>query len=119
MAGRGAAALGAVGADPRPPSHCLWAALIVRIYEVFPLLCPMCGGQMRIIAFITVSADIQKILEHIGVDPQVPRIAPARGPPLWEGEGAQEMGEGVEAEPDGGLAKQSPLNYPDDQRTTW
>jgi len=34
----------------RPPSHYLWAALIARIYEVFPLLCPMCGGQMRIIA---------------------------------------------------------------------
>ena len=28
----------------------------------------MCGGQMRIIAFITFSADIQKILEHIGVE---------------------------------------------------
>jgi len=64
---------------PSPPSHYLWAALIARIYEVFPLLCPMCGGQMRIIAFITFSADIYKILEHIGVDPEAPRIAPARG----------------------------------------
>ena len=54
---------------PRPPSHYLWAALIARIYEVFPLICPHCGGQMRIIAFITFSADIHKILEHIGVDP--------------------------------------------------
>ena len=34
---------------PRPPAHYLCAALIARIYEVFPLLCPMCGGQMRII----------------------------------------------------------------------
>jgi hypothetical protein len=74
---------------PRPPSHYLWAALIARIYEVFPLLCPMCGGQMRIIAFITFSADIHKILEHIGVEPEAPRITPARGPPLWDGEGAQ------------------------------
>jgi len=54
---------------PRPPSHYLWAALIARIYAVFPLICPMCGGQMRIIAFITFSADIHKILDHIGVDP--------------------------------------------------
>ncbi|APW45148.1 transposase Tn3 [Rhodoferax antarcticus ANT.BR] len=89
---------------PRPPLHYLWGALIARIYEVFPLLCPMCGGQMRIIAFITFSADIHKILEHIGVDPEAPRITPARGPPLWEGEGAQETGEGVEAEPDWDLA---------------
>ena len=36
--------------NPRPPSAYLWAALIARIYEVFPLLCPMCGGQMRILA---------------------------------------------------------------------
>jgi len=35
---------------------------------VFPLICPHCGGQMRIIAFIKFSADIHKILEHIGVD---------------------------------------------------
>jgi len=72
---------------PRPPTHSLRAELIARIYEVFPLevfplLCPMCGGQMRTIAFITFSADIHKILEHIGVDPEAPRIAPARGPTL-------------------------------------
>ena len=106
----------------RPPSHYLWAALIARIYEVFPLICPMCGGQMRIIAFITFSADIHKILEHIGVGPEAPRIAPARGPPLWDGEGAQEsqeQGEGVEAEPDWDLPNQSPPEFPDDQRTTW
>ncbi len=30
--------------------------------EAFPLLCPVCGGQMRIIAFITHSADIRHIL---------------------------------------------------------
>jgi hypothetical protein len=37
----------------RSKAHYLWAVLIARIYEVFPLLCPMCGGQMRLIAFIT------------------------------------------------------------------
>jgi hypothetical protein len=39
----------------------LWAVLIARIYEVFPLVCPICGGPMRIIAFITYSADIRQI----------------------------------------------------------
>jgi len=56
------------------------------------------------------------------VEPEAPRIAPARGPPLWDGEGAQEsqeQGEGVEAEPDWDLPNQSPPDYPDDQRTTW
>ncbi len=82
----------------------------------------MCGGQMRIIAFITFSADIHKILEHIGVDSEAPRIAPARGPPLWDDGGAQEsqdLGEGVEALPDWDMAAQPAPDYPDDQRTTW
>ena len=79
----------------------------------------MCGGQMRIIAFITFSADIQKILEHIGVDPEAPRITPARGPPLWDEYGVQEAGEGFDAEPDWDLANQSAPDYPDDQRTDW
>ena len=29
-----------------------WAQLIKRVYEVDPLVCPKCGGEMRIIAFI-------------------------------------------------------------------
>ena len=36
----------------RSPAHDLWAVLIARSYEVFPLLCPLCGGRMRLIAFI-------------------------------------------------------------------
>lgn len=55
--------------------------LIARIYEVFALLCPMCGGQMGLIAFITHSAEIRHILKHIGVECEPPHITPARGPP--------------------------------------
>ena len=107
---------------PRALAHYLWAALIARIFEVFPLICAHCSGQMRILAFITFSADIQKILEHIGIDPEAPRITPAGGPPLWDEGGAQETAEGVEgveAEPDWELAAQPAPDYPDDQRTTW
>ena len=85
--------------QPKRPAHYLWAVLIARIYEVFPLLCPLCGGQMRIIAFITPSADIRHILEHIGADSEPPRIKPARGPPLWDACDAQ-CGEGMEPVPD-------------------
>jgi len=69
----------ALNNGPRQPAHYLWAALIARIYEVFPLICPHCGGQMRRIAFITFSADSHKILDHIGVDPEAPRITPHAG----------------------------------------
>ena len=57
---------------PKRAAHYLWAVLIARIYEVFPLLCPLCGGHMRIIAFITHSADIRHILDHIGADSEPP-----------------------------------------------
>ena len=70
--------------QPKRPAHYLWAVLMARIYEVFPLVCPICGGPMRIIAFITHSADIRHILEHIGAKTKPPRITPARGPPLWD-----------------------------------
>jgi hypothetical protein len=43
--------------------------LIAHTYEVFPLRCPICGGQMCLIAFITEGTQIEKILDHIGVDP--------------------------------------------------
>ena len=29
-----------------------WAALIKQVYQADPLLCPKCGGQMKIISFI-------------------------------------------------------------------
>ena len=39
---------------------------------------------MRIIAFINEGATVKKILDPIAEASQPPRIAPARGPPLWE-----------------------------------
>lgn len=29
-----------------------WAEMIRKVYEVDPLCCPSCGGQMRVISFI-------------------------------------------------------------------
>ena len=29
-----------------------WAMLIKRVYEVDPLSCPECGGQMQVVSFI-------------------------------------------------------------------
>ena len=92
--------------------------LIACIYEVFPLLCPICSGQMRIIAFITEGTQIRKILDHIGVDSAPPRISPARGPPLWGGCDAQ-MGEGVDVEPDWDQPAQAAPDYKVDQRVNW
>jgi hypothetical protein len=48
---------------------------------------------MRIISFITDAGTVQKILDHLGEPTQVPKIAPARGPPLWEVAMASELAE--------------------------
>jgi len=71
------------------PAHCkaarfVWALLLARIYEVLPLVCPKCGGEMRIIAFINDGLMIRKILDNMLEPTSAPRIAPARGRPLWE-----------------------------------
>jgi hypothetical protein len=42
-----------------------WANLLRRIFEVDPLVCPRCGEEMRIVAFITEPKTIDKILEHL------------------------------------------------------
>lgn len=57
--------------------------LIARIYEVLPLVCPQCGGELTIVAFLTEADPIQRILNHIGEPVTPPQIALARGPPDW------------------------------------
>ncbi len=42
-----------------------WRECIKKIYEVDPLCCPKCGGEMKIISFITEHQIIKKILEHL------------------------------------------------------
>ena len=46
-----------------------WAMLIKRIYEVDPLSCPECGGQMKVVAFIEPPQTdvIEEILQHCGL----------------------------------------------------
>ena len=58
-----------------------WAEMIRKVYEVDPLVCPRCGGQMRIIAFIENHKTIDKIIRHLKLSfiaerpppPQVPQ----------------------------------------------
>jgi hypothetical protein len=43
--------------------------------EVLPLACPRCGGEMRIIAFITEAVAVRDILAHLGEATSPPRMA--------------------------------------------
>lgn len=44
-----------------------WARLIQKIYEVDPLVCPKCQGQMKLISFVENLDVIEKILRHLGL----------------------------------------------------
>ena len=72
------------------PSHdtsrIAWAKLMARVGEEFPLECPGCGGDIRLIAFITDPGPIRKILTHLGEPLEPPPVSPARGPPTDWGE---------------------------------
>jgi hypothetical protein len=48
-----------------------------RLLESLPLVCPNCGADMRIIAFITEAAPVEQILTHIGEPPRRPGAAAA------------------------------------------
>jgi hypothetical protein len=57
-----------------------WAAMIRKVYEVDPLVCPECGGRMKIIAFITDYSVLDRIINHLKLrfiadKPPTPRIA--------------------------------------------
>ena len=44
-----------------------WARLIQKIYEVDPLICPKCNGQMKIISIIDSFDIIEQILKHLNL----------------------------------------------------
>jgi hypothetical protein len=54
-----------------------WARLIRRVYEVDPLVCEKCGGEMQIISVILEHKVIRKILGHLAGK----GITPGRDPP--------------------------------------
>jgi len=61
----------------------LWVMLLDKTFEINPLLCLSCGGEMKIIAFVTETEPFRKILRHIGERDHAPAIYPARDPPIF------------------------------------
>ena len=63
------------------PARCnqTWAMLIKRVYEIDPMVCSQCGGEMKIVSFIDPpqSEAIEKILRHCGLC----KASAPRGPP--------------------------------------
>jgi hypothetical protein len=63
--------------SPRIPRRG-WAKMIRKVHEVDPLLCPRCGGQMRIIAFLTDYAVVDRIIHHLKLTFEAERPPPPR-----------------------------------------
>ena len=81
---------GCCDANQKPRSHdtsrIAWAKLMARVGEEFPLQCPNCGGDIRLIAFFTEPGPIRKIPIYLGEPLEPPPLSPARGPPIDWGE---------------------------------
>ena len=63
-----------------PHARLSWAKLIKKVYEVDPLLCPFCGADFTIIAFITDFATARAIRRSLKLPTQEPQPL-AHGPP--------------------------------------
>jgi len=71
-----------------------WAALIKKVYEVDPLRCPGCGGEMKIVSFIEKCqpAVVEKILRHGGLWKEVVSRPPPAVSRVAEGEPGYDFG---------------------------
>ena len=69
---------GLIEEDPAPLPSKGWAApapkrriglrsaeMICKVYEVDPMICPRCGGKMRVVAFLTEYAVVDRIIRHL------------------------------------------------------
>ncbi|HVZ36456.1 MAG TPA: hypothetical protein VG963_28700, partial [Polyangiaceae bacterium] len=47
------------------------------------LMCPNCGGRMKLVALVTAAQSITRYLSALGEPTDVPPRSPSRGPPYW------------------------------------
>jgi hypothetical protein len=73
-----------------PSTSRRWAELLQRIFEVDPLKCPRCGGQMKFLAFVLDYEVAHAMLKHLrraGFDPSalpehIDERETSRAPPI-------------------------------------
>jgi hypothetical protein len=50
--------------------------MILKVYEVDPMVCLKCGGRMKVVAFLTEVAVVDRIIDHLKL-----RFVAAKPPP--------------------------------------
>ena len=70
-------------AHPAKPSspRIDWATLLRRVWNLDVLRCPACDGRMHMIAAVEERTAIVKILAHLGISTDVPRMTRSRDGP--------------------------------------
>jgi hypothetical protein len=63
-----------------PHRHIAWAQLLRRVLDIDALACARCSSPMVVLAFLTDTTVVRKILQHIGLPPDPPTVTPARCP---------------------------------------
>ena len=53
--------------EPKRIPSKTWRECIKKIWEVDPLQCPNCGGEMKIISFITEASVVRQLLEYLNL----------------------------------------------------
>jgi len=59
-----------------------WAACLARVFEVYPLVCPRCGLDMKPVAVILNDKELVRLLTHLPVE--FPKYRPAAQTSLHE-----------------------------------
>jgi hypothetical protein len=55
-----------------------WAEMIRKVYEIDPVICPQCGATMKVIAFLTDYAVVDRIINHLKLTFVAERPPPPR-----------------------------------------
>jgi Zn-finger nucleic acid-binding protein len=61
-----------------------WAACVRKVFEVDPVLCAKCGGEMKLVAVVLDDGELDRILAHQGWPVEFPKTKPSRSPPRRE-----------------------------------
>jgi len=67
--------------DLKPGPSKGWAEMIRKVYEIDPMVCPQCGGQMKVVAFITDYQAVDRIIDHLKL-----RFVAEKPPPSYVAE---------------------------------
>jgi Zn-finger nucleic acid-binding protein len=59
-----------------------WSACMRKVFEIDPVRCVKCGGEMRLVAVIMDDGELDRILANQGWPTEFPKTRPSRAPPM-------------------------------------